>query len=171
MKFQGLLAGGLYGIIDLSWNPDRYAVTTVQRGGKAVQVFSANQFSIISNACKGPMIWMALSGLSFSGVDCFLESVRMKKDHWNAVGGGMAAGIVMSSVHRRIDYMIATSLFCGLCMGVADFCGSTIFYDWERMDYVRDDSRRETFVESKAMADLKEKYKKYFVDENGREMS
>jgi hypothetical protein len=166
-----VLFGTVYGVTDLSWNPDYYAITTVQRGGKAVQILSPNQISIIVNACKGPAIWFALSGISFSGVDCFLESTRMKKDSWNAVGGGMAAGFVMASMHRRLDYMIATSMFCGLCMGVVDFCGNNVFSDWERMDYIRDDSRRESFVESKEMKDLKEKYKKYFVDENGREIS
>lgn len=139
----------------LAWYPD--PIVTV-RGRDVVE------FTSIRSAARSvgrPALWFALVGSTFSAVDCFAETARNKQDSWNAVLGGMAAGLVMGSITRRVDYMTVTSLAMGLVMGGLDYSGpDTTAKPMEAVQKMHDVLPK-THVESNDLAALKQKYPQY----------
>jgi len=155
IQLVGGAAGTFFGAACLAWYPD--PIVTV-RGRDVVE------FTSIRTAARSvmrPALWFALVGSTFSAVDCFAETARNKKDSWNAVLGGMATGLVMGSVTKRVDYMTVTSLAMGLVMGAVDYSGPHTTAKPMEVKKKMHDVMPETHAESEDLAALKEKYPKY----------
>ena len=139
----------------MAWYPD--PIVTI-RGRDVVE------FTSVRSAARSvgrPALWFALVGSTFSAVDCFAESARNQQDSWNAVYGGMAAGLVMGSITRRIDYMTVTSLAMGLVMGALDYSGPDTTAKPMEVKSKMHNVMPETHVESDDLAALKAKYPQY----------
>lgn len=115
----------------------------------------------VGNSIFRPALWFAMVGATFSAVDCFAETSRNTKDSWNAVYGGMAAGLVMGSVTKRVDYMTVTSLAMGLVMGAIDYSGPHTTAKPMEVKEKMHGVMPETHKESDDLASLKVKYPKY----------
>lgn len=100
-------------------------------------------------------------GATFSAVDCFAQVARNKKDSWNAVLGGMAAGLVMGSITKRVDYMTVTSLAMGIVMGALDYSGPHTTAKPMEVKEKMHGVMPETHKESDDLASLKTKYPQY----------
>ena len=151
----GGAAGTFYGAAVLAWYPDPIVVV---RGREVVEFTT---FRTAARSVFRPALWFAIVGSTFSAVDCFAETARNKRDSWNAVFGGMAAGLVMGSVTKRIDYMTVTSLAMGLVMGAVDYSGPDTTAKPMEVKKKMHDVLPQTHQESQDLAALKEKYPKY----------
>lgn len=151
----GAAAGTFFGAAALAWYPD--PIVTV-RGRDVVEFTSLRT---VGNSLMRPALWFALAGATFSAVDCFAETSRNTRDSWNAVAGGMAAGLVMGSVTKRIDYMTVCSLGMGLVMGALDYSGPNTTAKPEEVKEKMHGVMPETHQESEDLANLKVKYPKY----------
>jgi len=142
----GGAAGTFFGAACLAWYPD--PIVTV-RGRDVVE------FTSVRSAARSvgrPALWFALVGATFSAVDCFAESARNKQDSWNAVLGGMACGLVMGSITKRIDYMTVTSLGMGLVMGALNYSGPDTTANPMEVKKKMHDVLPQTHVESTELA-------------------
>ena len=112
-----------------------------------------------------PAVAFSAIGLTYSGVESFLEEVKGShhKDPWNATFAGAAAGLVMGGFFtRRIDIASMTALGVGLLMGMVEVNGSNMVCDPET-DAARKipASIAKTFEESEDLQGLKMKYPAY----------
>lgn len=63
----------------------------------------------------------AASAAVYSGSECFAESVRQKKDFWNATIGGVGAGMVQGIVAGSLMRGIKSSAFLATAMGFSTY--------------------------------------------------
>jgi hypothetical protein len=88
------------------------------------------------------------------------ESLREKKDPWNAAIGGFASGLVCGAITKRADFMVSTAFGLGLFMFALDYGGPSVVHESSQHDL-----RNKMYgvlpkahKESDALAALKEKY-------------
>jgi hypothetical protein len=155
MQAAGAAAGTFFGACQIAWFPDPLP------SAKGITVVGRTAASAVAGSLLRPATYMSLAAASFCFVECMSESMRNKKDSWNSVLGGFAAGMVMGSVTKRFDIMTSMALGTGLVMGTTDFIGpSTVVFPVEKKE--RDFGvLPKTHVESEALAGLKEKYPKF----------
>jgi len=112
-----------------------------------------------------PAVAFSAVGLTFAGVESFLEEIRgsHQKDPWNAAGAGMAAGIVLGGfVTRRFDVASMTGLGMSLLMGMVEMNGSNLICDPETEAAKKFPvTLPAKFEETPVLSDLKEKYPAY----------
>mmetsp|Transcript_21732 Transcript_21732/g.33165 ORF Transcript_21732/g.33165 Transcript_21732/m.33165 type:complete len:197 (-) Transcript_21732:160-750(-) len=163
MSYSGLVGaatGAFYGGCIMAWNPDNYAVTRHSHprlmGGAGIASSAA-----IMKKIGAPTIWLTATCMTFSLVDCMAESLREIKDPWNAVFGGIAAGLVMGSTTRRWDYMTVAAMGCGVAAGALELYGPYTEHDPEYIRRKVYDTLPLKHEESQTLKQLKEKYPKF----------
>mmetsp|Transcript_24737 Transcript_24737/g.57664 ORF Transcript_24737/g.57664 Transcript_24737/m.57664 type:complete len:193 (-) Transcript_24737:146-724(-) len=154
---SGGTAGTFFGACQVAWFPDP---VTSARG---VSMAASNRTSSVAVArfLLRPTVWFALAGSTFSLVDCVSEEMRQKKDHWNSVLGGMAAGVVLGAVTKRFDTITPAALGLGMVMGLADYVGPSTTRDTGRVKSKQQEMLPKKFDEADIVSDLKEKYPQY----------
>lgn len=152
---MGGAAGTFYGACEVAWYPDPIVSTP-----KGV-IIQKTSFAAVGRSLMRPAVWCALAGCAFSAVDCIVESSRNKKDHWNSVAGGMAAGLVVGATTKRFDIMTTTALGMGLLLGVMDGLGGATVADPIKVRHKQRDVLPAQHQESEALKGLKEKYPKF----------
>jgi hypothetical protein len=110
---MGLVAGAFFGAGSAAWNPEPI-VNPDKKFGAGAPVKSDPR--ALGRAMMRPAIWFGAVSASFTAAECLCESARNKRDSLNAGFGGIVAGAVMGSMFRRVDFMAATSLGCGIVM-------------------------------------------------------
>ena len=154
----GLFMGAFYNIVAVPWYPD-----PVDHFPKNTIRFRDNWKHFRSGFSR-PMAAMASVGMAFSGVECLFESIRDpegKAGHWNTAAGGFAAGMVMGAMKRRLDYSLVAGLGMGLLMGSFQYGGIHYCNDPHQLAMKVGGKWPKTYVESKELAALKEKYPEY----------
>lgn len=112
-----------------------------------------------------PTVAFTAVGLTYAGVESFLEEVRAShhKDPWNATFAGAAAGLVMGGFFtRRFDIASMTAVSVGLLMGMVEVNGPNVICDPETQAAKKfPASMPSKFEETEDLSDLKEKYPAY----------
>lgn len=158
---QGTTAGLAYGTMYWAYYPDKMAF--------------AHKKTVLSGPSRG-MLWLkhtmlrpavafSVVGLTFAGVESFLEEVKGShhKDPWNAAVAGAAAGVVLGGfMTRRFDIASMTGLGVGLLMGMVEMNGSNLICDPEH------EAARKfpitlpaKYQETTVLSELKDKYPAY----------
>jgi hypothetical protein len=112
-----------------------------------------------------PAVAFSAVGLTFAGVESFLEEVKGShhKDPWNAAYAGAAAGLVMGGFFtRRVDLASMTALGVGLLMGMVEMNGSNMICDPVGQKAKKHPTTIAVkFEESPELSGLKDKYPRY----------
>lgn len=112
-----------------------------------------------------PAVAFSLVGLTFAGVESFLEEVKGShhKDPWNSTFAGAAAGMVMGGFFtRRFDIASMTALGVGMVMGMVEVNGPNLICDPVTQAAKKfPASFSAKFEESEELSDLKDKYPQY----------
>lgn len=161
----GAGAGTFFAACQLAWYPDP-PVSSTPSG--AVKRFAANTSAnaMTSNSrqvmrtISRPAFWMASASAAFAAAECLAESIRNKKDSWNASIGGLAAGMVIGATTKRADFMVSTALGLGLFMFALDFTGESTIHETTQIELRNRmyGTLPKVHKESDALANLKEKY-------------
>lgn len=155
---MGLVVGGLYNLIAVPWQPD-----PVDHFPKGVTKFRDN-WKFFRSGFARPMAAFSAVGAAFSGVECLFESMRDpegKAKHWNSAAGGFAAGVVMGSWFRRVDYALVAGGFNAMLMGSVSFSQMHYANDRHQAAMKVGGKWPKQYVESKELTALKEKYPEF----------
>lgn len=158
---SGVTAGVAYGTLYWAYYPDKFAFghkNTVVNGPSRGMLW-------LQHTMLRPAVAFSVVGLTFAGVESFLEEIRgsHQKDPWNAAGAGVAAGIVLGGfVTRRFDVASMTGLGMGLLMGMVEMNGSNLICDPETEAAKKFPvTMPSKFQETSVLSELKEKYPAY----------
>jgi len=152
----GACAGTFFGACKVAWYPD--AITTTP-GRFAGGTLGKTDLAAVGRTIARPVMWFSLVAGTFSFVDCISESLRNdKRDAWNGLAGGMAAGAVIGMTTGRPQAAAAASIGMGLLMAAESLSGYKTVYDESALWSKRHNTLPETHVESAKLAALKEKY-------------
>mmetsp|Transcript_7845 Transcript_7845/g.7419 ORF Transcript_7845/g.7419 Transcript_7845/m.7419 type:complete len:193 (-) Transcript_7845:103-681(-) len=149
----GAAAGTLFGSAQLAWYPD--AITSGTRFGGVIG--KTDKRAIIRSLAR-PALWMSSAAAAFAAVECGSESVREKKDSFNAMLGGMAAGFVIAATTRRVDIMTSAAFGMGLFMFALDMTGESTVFNRDEVKEKMHGVLPTKHQESAALSALKDKY-------------
>eukprot|EP00565_Helicotheca_tamesis_P004285 CAMPEP_0185740848 /NCGR_PEP_ID=MMETSP1171-20130828/38642_1 /TAXON_ID=374046 /ORGANISM="Helicotheca tamensis, Strain CCMP826" /LENGTH=188 /DNA_ID=CAMNT_0028412777 /DNA_START=84 /DNA_END=650 /DNA_ORIENTATION=+ len=152
----GASAGTFFGACAVAWHPDPVIVDK-RFGG----VDGRSDFRAVARQITRPALLFSAAAAAFAGTECLAESVRGKKDSWNAMIGGFAAGAVIGATTKRFDIMTSTGIGLGIFLFALDYSGTeTSNHPWE-LRHKMHGVLPEKHVESEELTGLKEKYPKY----------
>jgi len=161
-KFVSTVSGLFYGAMNAARYPD-YARDV--RGNLIEDVAMLTLFGRVMY----PAVAFTAAMATYTIVEGNVESVRQKKDPWNAAFGGGAAGLLIGVLTKRMDKVIPSILGCSIAMATADAFGlGMTFVQRYGDDYVgrsntdtveENDPARQR--ESEELTTLKEKYPKF----------
>lgn len=163
LQLTGVSAGVAYGAFQWAWYPDKF--TFGHKG--SILPGPARGIDYLNMTVLRPAVYFSLIGITFAGVESFLEEVRGNKspvkDPWNTAGAGFAAGMVMGGFYtRRLDIASMTGLGIGLLMGAMELNGPNIIVDPKTQKERNFPEKVPVqFEESPELAALKEKYPAY----------
>mmetsp|Transcript_24248 Transcript_24248/g.29404 ORF Transcript_24248/g.29404 Transcript_24248/m.29404 type:complete len:181 (+) Transcript_24248:163-705(+) len=108
---SGLMAGGIAGglhanFMDSAISPVRSAWAVPKAMGAMAGTF-------------------AFVGGAFAATECFMESARGKKDFWNSVAGGFAAGAVTGAKAGRMGIAVGAGAAYALAAAGVDIAGGS----------------------------------------------
>jgi len=155
---MGTVTGLLYGGIIASRNPD-YA-----RDMRGNLIEKLSTFTLLTRVMT-PVVAFTAVAATYTIAEGNSESIRAKKDPWNAAFGGAAAGVIIGILTKRMDKVAPCALGCALVMAGVDAFGIGMMYlqeftdehaERKEKDAGKTDSGRHT--ESDELAALKEKY-------------
>lgn len=149
----GAAAGTLFGSAQLAWYPD--SVSSEKRFGGVV---GKSDKRAVFRAVARPALWMSSAAAAFAAVECSAESMREKKDSWNAMLGGMAAGMIIGATTKRMDIMTSAAFGMGLFMFALDMTGESTVYNPDELKNKMYGILPTDHKESPALSSLKDKY-------------
>lgn len=160
-QMTGVTAGLGYGAMHWAYYPDKLAFShknTVTSGPSRGMLW-------IRHTVLRPTVAFSVVGLTFAGVESFMEEVRGShhKDPMNAAYAGAAAGLVLGGfMTRRFDIATMTGLGMGMMMGLLELNGSSLVCDPETEAAKKFPvSLPSQFKESPVLSELKDKYPAY----------
>jgi len=103
------------------WYPDPYQI---DKKGRMVS-FNAGVGHVM-RGLRGPVMWSSIVCMTFSGVECAMESMRdeFNASTWvNSSVAGAVSGMVLGGMSKRFDVMASTALGLGGIMGLVEYNG------------------------------------------------
>eukprot|EP00586_Coscinodiscus_wailesii_P019285 CAMPEP_0172496010 /NCGR_PEP_ID=MMETSP1066-20121228/79851_1 /TAXON_ID=671091 /ORGANISM="Coscinodiscus wailesii, Strain CCMP2513" /LENGTH=151 /DNA_ID=CAMNT_0013268059 /DNA_START=202 /DNA_END=657 /DNA_ORIENTATION=+ len=146
------------GACHASWFPD--PVTEVRFRGTTIPTGDTT-WRALGRTMGAPVVLFSAVALSFSFGECLAESVRGKRDQYNAGFGGMLAGSVMGALTKNPRITATATLGVGAFMTLADFSGAYCCADDKSLYEKMYGTLPEKWEDNDTLKSLKEKYPKF----------
>jgi len=149
----------LLGAGRLSWYPDPYRFDM-----KNTRVAKNLGMTYVIRNLQPTVLYSAIVCGVYTAVDCFFENLRdenKQSTYVNSTLAGMAAGMVMGTLTRRLDIMATSALGVGLVSGVMEFNGQTHYADAKHAQTKWWEILPPQSKETDELKDLKEKYPEF----------